>query len=159
MSFAHAMHHPYPLASTTVLQVIPDLAAGGAERTVLEIAEALVAEGARPLVVSRGGRLVRELEALGGKLIEMDAASKNPVTIRSNARKLEAIIEQEKESRHRTRAVARASVVSVSCYPPHSYTIHYDVSRCLLREFSRQTQIQFCHGKRGSRDCKLQVDC
>ena len=89
------MSDSYPLAGTTVLQVIPDLAAGGAERTVLEIAEALQAEGARAWVASRGGRLVPELETLGGKLIEMDAASKNPVTIRSNARKLAKLIEDE----------------------------------------------------------------
>ena len=83
------------LNSKTILQVIPDLAAGGAERTVLEITEALVSKGARSLVVSRGGRLVPELEALGGKLIEMDAASKNPLTIRSNAKKIAALIQQE----------------------------------------------------------------
>ena len=84
------------LKSKTILQVIPDLAAGGAERTVLEIAEALIAEGARALVVSRGGRLVPELTALGGELIEMDAASKNPVTIQRNAGKLQKLIEAEK---------------------------------------------------------------
>lgn len=89
------MAHPYPLASTTILQIIPDLAAGGAERTVLEIAEALAAEGARALVVSRGGRLVADLEALGGRLIEMDAASKNPLTIRANAAKIAALVEAE----------------------------------------------------------------
>ena len=60
------------LKSKTILQVIPDLAAGGAERTVLEIAEALIAQGARALVVSRGGRLVPDLTAIGGELIEMD---------------------------------------------------------------------------------------
>lgn len=89
------MSHPYPLAATAVLQIIPDLAAGGAERTVLEITEALIAEGARSLVVSRGGRLVADLEALGGEFIEMDAASKNPFIIRSNATKLVKLIEQE----------------------------------------------------------------
>ena len=83
------------LNSKTILQVIPDLAAGGAERTVLEITEALVAKGARALVASRGGRLVAELEALGGEFIHIEAASKNPFTIRSNAKKLEALITEE----------------------------------------------------------------
>ena len=80
------------LNSKTILQVIPDLAAGGAERTVLEIVEALVAKGAHALVASRGGRLVPELEALGGELIEMEAASKNPLTIRRNAKRLTELI-------------------------------------------------------------------
>ena len=83
------------LESRTILQVIPDLAAGGAERTVLEIAEALISKGARALVASRGGRMVADLEAMGGKLIKMDAASKNPITIRANARKLAALIAKE----------------------------------------------------------------
>ena len=83
------------LKSKTILQVIPDLAAGGAERTVLEVAEALVEIGARALVVSRGGRLEADLEKLGGELIKMDAASKNPVTIRKNATNLVSLIESE----------------------------------------------------------------
>ncbi len=83
------------LRSKTILQVIPDLAAGGAERTVLEITEALTAKGARSIVASRGGRLVPELKKLGGELFEMDAASKNPFTIRANAEKLADLIEHE----------------------------------------------------------------
>lgn len=86
------MSQTVSLSSKTVLQVIPDLAAGGAERTVLEVTEALVAEGARSLVASRGGRLVDELKKLGGELIQMQAASKNPITIRSNASKLAKLI-------------------------------------------------------------------
>jgi len=83
------------LSGKTILQVIPDLSAGGAERTVLEIAEALGKAGARALVVSRDGRLVPDLEALGGHHIEMNAASKNPVIIRGNAGKLAKLIEEE----------------------------------------------------------------
>ena len=47
----------------TVLQVIPELQTGGAERTTVDIAAALVAAGHRALVASAGGRLVPELEA------------------------------------------------------------------------------------------------
>lgn len=83
------------LASKTVLQVIPDLAAGGAERTVLEIAEALIAEGARALVISRGGRLETDLKTIGGELIHMEAASKNPLTIRANAKKMASVVQSE----------------------------------------------------------------
>jgi len=90
------MTPPLPdLAGRTVLQVIPDLAAGGAERTVIEIAEALAEAGARALVVSRGGRLAAELEAAGGELVTMNVATKNPIGIRANAGRLARLIRRE----------------------------------------------------------------
>lgn len=84
---------PLPdLTDRTVLQVIPELDAGGAERTVLEVTEALVRAGAQSLVASRGGRLAKDLEALGGELIEMDAKSKNPLTLHANKNRLARLI-------------------------------------------------------------------
>lgn len=78
-----------------VLQVIPELEAGGAERTTLEVAEAVIADGGRALVASQGGRLEDELTALGGELLRLPVASKNPLTLWSNMRALIAIIERE----------------------------------------------------------------
>jgi len=79
-------------AGRTILQVIPDLAAGGAERTVIEIAEALSAANARALVVSRGGRLEPALATAGGQLVKMNVATKNPIGMRGNATRLTALI-------------------------------------------------------------------
>ncbi|MEZ6029353.1 MAG: glycosyltransferase family 4 protein [Hyphomonadaceae bacterium] len=74
------------LKGATILQVIPHLGAGGAERTTIEVAEALVAAGAVPLVASVGGRMEGELTRVGGELIRIDAlASKNPLTVWLNA--------------------------------------------------------------------------
>ena len=39
------------LTGKTILQVIPELAAGGAERTTLEVAEAIIEAGGHALVV------------------------------------------------------------------------------------------------------------
>jgi len=78
-----------------VLQVIPELEAGGAERTVIEIAEAVTAAGGRCLVASRGGRLEGELEAAGGRLARLDMKSKNPWTVWRNAARLAALCEAE----------------------------------------------------------------
>ena len=47
----------------TILQVIPALDTGGAERTTVEVVEALTLAGAEALVVSEGGRLEGELAA------------------------------------------------------------------------------------------------
>ena len=56
-----------PNRTMTVVQLIPTLHSGGAERSTLEIARALVAAGHRSVVVSAGGRLVAQLEAEGSE--------------------------------------------------------------------------------------------
>jgi glycosyltransferase involved in cell wall biosynthesis len=80
------------LSGKTILQVIPDLAAGGAERTTVEMAEAITGAGGQALVLSAGGRLEDDLEKAGGTLIKLNAASKNPLTIRKNAKAIEKIV-------------------------------------------------------------------
>ena len=84
------------LTGKTILQVIPDLSAGGAERTTVEMAEAISEAGGRALVASEGGRLEPALDAVGGELIPIKAASKNPLTVRKNARLLEELVRLEK---------------------------------------------------------------
>ncbi len=83
------------LTGQTILQVIPDLAAGGAERTTVEMAEAICGAGGRALVASAGGRLEAALSEVGGELIHMNAASKNPLTIRKNTGVIEKIVADE----------------------------------------------------------------
>lgn len=80
------------LKRPVILQVIPELATGGAERTVIEVAEAIVLGGGTALVASEGGRLENELKAVGGELIHLPAKTKNPVKILLNARLLQGII-------------------------------------------------------------------
>jgi len=82
-------------AQKTVLQVIPGLEIGGAERGTLDVAAALVQEGWRAIVVSQGGRLVPDLEAAGAEHIILPVASKNPLQIMMNIRSLRRIIERE----------------------------------------------------------------
>ncbi|MEL7542015.1 MAG: glycosyltransferase family 4 protein [Pseudomonadota bacterium] len=84
------------LFGRTILQVIPDLSAGGAERTTVEMAEAITLAGGRALVASEGGRLESNLRAAGGQLIRFNAASKNPLTLRKNVKLLEALVIEEK---------------------------------------------------------------
>ena len=75
----------------SVLQVTPELNAGGVERTTLEMAEAISRAGGLALIASAGGRLEPDLEAAGGELIKLPLASKNPITLISNAFKLARI--------------------------------------------------------------------
>jgi len=76
----------------SVLQVTPELSAGGVERTTLEIVEAINRAGGLALVASAGGRLEPDLEAAGGELIRLPVHSKNPVTVAANALRLREII-------------------------------------------------------------------
>ncbi len=71
-----------------VLQVVPNLNAGGVERTTLEIVEALVQNGHEGHVVSAGGRMESELTELGGILHRLDIGSKNPLKLRRNTKAL-----------------------------------------------------------------------
>jgi glycosyltransferase involved in cell wall biosynthesis len=81
----------HPLAGRTVLQIIPDLETGGAERTAVDVAAGLAAAAARALVATEGGRLVGELQAKGGIWIPFPAGAKNPVSMAHNVRRLARI--------------------------------------------------------------------
>ena len=70
----------------TVIQLLPDLDAGGVERGTVEVAGALVAAGHRSIVVSGGGRMVAELEAAGSEHLAWDIGRKSPLTWRFVAR-------------------------------------------------------------------------
>lgn len=85
----------HPLAGRTILQVIPELDAGGAERTAIDIAAGLAEIGARSLVASEGGRLVGDLQASGGIWIPFPAATKNPIAMALNVRRLARIAHHE----------------------------------------------------------------
>lgn len=78
-----------------VLQVIPQLEAGGAERTTLEVAQAVVAAGGRALVASEGGRLEAELAAIGGEFVRLPVGSKNPWTVWRNVERIADIVRNE----------------------------------------------------------------
>jgi glycosyltransferase involved in cell wall biosynthesis len=61
----------------TVVQLIPALHSGGAERSTLEIGRALVQAGHRSIVVSAGGRMVEQLEAEGSRHIALPIGRKS----------------------------------------------------------------------------------
>jgi glycosyltransferase involved in cell wall biosynthesis len=66
----------------TVLQVVPALHGGGVERSTLEVGAELACQGHRSLVISAGGRLVRELQANGSEHISWPIGRKSPLTLR-----------------------------------------------------------------------------
>ena len=99
-----------PLAGRTVLQIVPTLDTGGVERTTVDTAGALADVGARALVAAESGRLVPELQARGGIWIDFPAASKNPLAMALNVRRLVKLIGEEKPAIVHARSRAPAWV-------------------------------------------------
>ena len=75
-----------PAELLTVVQLIPALDSGGAERSALEIGRALVAAGHRSIVISAGGRLVAQLEAEGSEHVTLDIGRKSLRTLSPSRR-------------------------------------------------------------------------
>ena len=66
----------------TVLQLLPSLEGGGVEQGTVDMAEGLVEAGHRALVVSAGGPMVANVNAVGGEHVEMAIGAKTPLTLR-----------------------------------------------------------------------------
>ena len=77
-----------------VLQVLPALNTGGAERGAVDVAQALVEAGGTALVASSGGRMVRELERAGATHLTLPVHSKNPLVMFLNANRLERLADR-----------------------------------------------------------------
>ncbi len=75
----------------TILQVVPALEQGGVERGTVEIDNALVEAGWNSIVVSAGGRMVKELK---GKHLILPLDTKNPAKILFNSHLLKFIIKE-----------------------------------------------------------------
>lgn len=82
-------------APKTVLQVIPSLQTGGAEKTAVDIAAKLVETGWRSIVASQGGRLVDQLVEGGSEHVHLPLDTKNPIQMLINAVRLVRIIRSQ----------------------------------------------------------------
>jgi glycosyltransferase involved in cell wall biosynthesis len=115
-SYAHAYAHvaAHSLAGRTILQIVPELDSGGAERAAIDIAESLASAGARALVATEGGRLVSELQAKGGIAIRFPAATKNPFAMAANVPRLTQLLRSERVELVHARSRAPAWVALAS---------------------------------------------
>src|SRR5215472_8707274 len=75
-----------------VLQIVPRLVSGGAERGTVELAGALVAAGWASYVASAGGPLERDIIRSGATHLTLPLASKNPLLMRRNVTLLAQLI-------------------------------------------------------------------
>jgi glycosyltransferase involved in cell wall biosynthesis len=79
-------------ARTPILQIVPSLDIGGAERTTIDVAAALARGGYQALVVTRGGRMLGELSRVGGEWVALPVNTKAPHTLIANVFRLRNLI-------------------------------------------------------------------
>ncbi len=78
-----------------ILQILPELKVGGVERGVIDLARYLVEQGHKAVVVSGGGRLVKDLDMIGARHYTLPVGAKNPVTMIKMIPQLVSIIKNE----------------------------------------------------------------
>lgn len=79
-------------SSPTILQVLPSMETGGVEQTVLDVAESVIQNGWKALVVSHGGRMLKRLRELGATHLSLPFNTKNPFILVQNIKRLQDII-------------------------------------------------------------------
>lgn len=79
-----------------ILQVLPKLDTGGAERVVIETAEALTASGHKTFIACEGGPLAQPAMRAGAEILTVPLATKSPLSMRRNASRLAKVINEQK---------------------------------------------------------------
>ncbi|MGD2278882.1 MAG: lipopolysaccharide heptosyltransferase II [Candidatus Omnitrophota bacterium] len=78
-----------------ILQLVPKLNIGGVEKSTIEIARHLALNGHKAVVVSGGGRLERDLAAIGARHYNLPVGRKNPFSMVYSYFKLRQVIKRE----------------------------------------------------------------
>lgn len=80
----------------TILIVVPTLHAGAADMGVVDLVGILTAAGHRAIVMSRGGRLEKDVWSSGGEFVFAEVESKNPVVMLRNAATIARLAREKK---------------------------------------------------------------
>jgi glycosyltransferase involved in cell wall biosynthesis len=125
-----------------VLQVVPSLVTGGAERGTIEIAAAIVADGGTAIVASEGGTMETDLRRAGALHLKLPAASKNPVVMYRNIARLEQIIAAYNVDivHVRSRAPAwsaRTAAQRAGCHFITTFHAPYNFSNALKKRYNQ----------------------
>lgn len=79
----------------TILQLLPRLDHGGAERVVVEIAEAVSKAGQRALIAGENGYLTNAALRAGADVFPLPLDTKNPLKIWRNSKKVERLCKEQ----------------------------------------------------------------
>ena len=78
-----------------ILQILPSLDVGGVETGTVDLAKYLVLRGHKAITVSSGGRLVRELDAIGARHYNLPVGKKSLFSMIMMIKALREIIRKE----------------------------------------------------------------
>ncbi len=98
-----------------VLQILPELNIGGVERGTIDLARYLMANDHKAVVVSGGGRLVRELDIIGARHYRLPVGRKSLFTMIATVGKLCGIIRRENIDIVHARSRVPAWIAFFSC--------------------------------------------
>jgi glycosyltransferase involved in cell wall biosynthesis len=129
-----------PTRRPAVLQVLPQMGAGGVPRGTIEVAGALACAGWGALVASAGGPGVAELEAAGATHLVLPLETKSPLAMWRNAGRLARLITAHVDLVHaRSRAPAWSALAAARrCRVPFVTTFHgtYGHGSALKRRYN-----------------------
>jgi glycosyltransferase involved in cell wall biosynthesis len=83
------------ITKPVIVQILPALNRGGVERGTLEVADAIVKNGWKSVVISNGGLLTSQLKRVGATVYEVPVHRKNPFLWGSACRQVKRILQQE----------------------------------------------------------------
>ena len=144
-----------PLAGRTILQIVPPLAAGGDERATLAVTAALAETGARALVASNSHELAAELQAIGGLFVRFPAATKNPLAMALNMRRLQRIIVSERVDLVHVRSRWAAWAAVKACRKAKSPARHLAPGRWRPHPSAHQLRDRCRRGRYGHRVVRI----
>lgn len=101
-----------------ILQILPELRAGGVERGTIEVAGAIARSGWKSLVASSGGPMIPSVNYVKAEHITLPLKSKNPIQMYKNIALLERVI--------RERGVDIVHARSRAC----AWSAYYAAKRC-----------------------------
>ena len=78
-----------------IVQVLPALVRGGVERGTIEMARAIIGAGAKAVVISGGGPMVRHLDRLGAVHHTIPVGVKNPLSWSGIRRRVRKVLKDE----------------------------------------------------------------
>ena len=122
------------------MQVVPELDAGGAERSTIDVANALVKAGLASIVVTAGGRMRDQLDP-AVHVVTLPVQTKNPFEMAANAGRMSAVVREKKVGliHARSRACAWSAMMAANAtHVPWLTTYHgiYNAKNFLKRLYN-----------------------
>jgi lipopolysaccharide heptosyltransferase II len=98
-----------------ILQILPSLDVGGVETGTIDLARYLVQNGHKAIVISSGGRLVKELDKIGARHYSLPVGKKSLFSVIRMVRKVSDIIRNEDIDIVHVRSRVPALIAYIAC--------------------------------------------